>query len=90
MKYFVSAVAWWFVLLAGGNATDVKKDPRASARAQYAKHSADALQIVEPVKISRVFYWKDGGTVGIELIVRGQVTIHVRGHQVLRAEPRFR
>jgi hypothetical protein len=22
--------------------------------------------------------------------VRGQVTIHVRGHQVLRAEPRFR
>jgi hypothetical protein len=28
----------------------------------------------------------EGGALG----VRGQVTIHVRGHQVLRAEPRFR
>lgn len=67
MRLLLSAVACWLVLLADGNALDVKKDPRASARAKYSKHSADALQIVEPVKISRVFYWKDGGTVGIEL-----------------------
>ncbi len=38
-----------------------------SARAQYAKHSAEALKIVEPVIISNVFGWKDGGTVGLEL-----------------------
>jgi hypothetical protein len=53
--------------MAGATADDVKKDPRASARAKYAKHSADALKIVEPVKITRVFYFKDGGTAGIEL-----------------------
>ena len=62
-----SMVTCWFALLAGGNAADVKKDPRASARAEYAKRSADALQIVEPVKISRALGYKDGGTVGIEL-----------------------
>ena len=67
MKFLLSAVACGFALLAGGQAADVQKDPRVSARAKYAKHSADALQIVEPVKMSRVFYWKDGGTVGIEL-----------------------
>ena len=67
MKYLLAGVAFWFVVLAGVNAHDVPKDPRASARAKYTKHSADALKIVEPVKITRVFSWKDGGTVGIEL-----------------------
>ncbi|HWY87295.1 MAG TPA: hypothetical protein VNX28_11250 [Gemmataceae bacterium] len=67
MRCSLSAVAFGFFLLAGSNAADVQPDPRVSARAKYAKHSAEALKIVEPVKISRVFYWKDGGTVGLEL-----------------------
>jgi hypothetical protein len=67
MRCLLVAVAFGFVLLAGSNAADVEKDPRVSARAKYAKHSADALKIVEPVKISGVFGWKDGGTVGLEL-----------------------
>jgi hypothetical protein len=67
MRYLLSAVACLIVLLSAAHAADVAKDPRASARAKYAKHSADALQIVEPVRISRVFGYKDGGTIGIEL-----------------------
>ena len=67
MRRLLSAVAFWFVLLAGSNAADVHQDPRVSARAKYAKHSADALKIVEPVRIAKVFEWKDGGTVGLEL-----------------------
>src|SRR5690349_5047836 len=67
MKPVFATVACWLVLLASANAAEVAKDPRASARAKYAKQSADVLKIVEPVKIFRPFYSKDGGTVGIEL-----------------------
>lgn len=67
MNYLHSAAICCFVLLAGGISDSAKKDPRAIARAKYAKHSADTLKIVEPVKVSRVFYWKDGGTVGLEI-----------------------
>ena len=67
MKYLVSLSFCGFVILAVGNA-DEKKDPRESSRIKYAKHSGNALDIVEPIKISRGFGWKDGGTIGIELI----------------------
>lgn len=67
MRILLSAVTCWLVFPACGNAAEAKKDPQTSARALYAKHSADALQIAEPIKISRVVTWKDGGTVGIEL-----------------------
>src|SRR5262249_3702022 len=35
--------------------------------AKFAKQSADALKIAEPVQVSEVFYYKDGGTIGIVL-----------------------
>jgi hypothetical protein len=56
-----------FLALMTGRADGVKKDPVAETRAKYAKQSAEVLKIVEPVKVSNVFYWKDGGSIGIEL-----------------------
>ena len=44
-----------------------KQTPAEEIRAKYAKQSAKLLQIVEPVKVSEVFYYKDGGTIGIVL-----------------------
>ncbi len=67
MRYLLSTAICSLVLLAVG-AADEAKDPRASARAKYRNHSGTALNIAEPAKFSRGFGWKDGGTVGIELI----------------------
>jgi len=67
MKSLLFPVVCSFVVFAVANA-DEKKDPRVSARAKYAKQAGDVLNIVEPVKLSRGFGWKDGGTVGIELL----------------------
>jgi hypothetical protein len=43
-----------------------KLSPREATRAKYRKHSAAALQIAEPVTV-QAFYFKDGGTIGLEL-----------------------
>lgn len=43
-----------------------KLNPRDATRAKYRKHPAAPLQIVEPVTV-RAFYFKDGGTIGLEL-----------------------
>src|SRR5436305_1821467 len=67
MRFLLSAAVCSLAMLGIADA-DVAKDPRAIARAKYGKHPGDALKIVEPVKIARGFGWKDGGTVGIELI----------------------
>jgi hypothetical protein len=37
------------------------------ARAAIAKKPCKALEIVEPIKVKRAFYWKDGGSLGLEL-----------------------
>ncbi|MBL8796157.1 MAG: hypothetical protein JNM56_19810 [Planctomycetia bacterium] len=44
-----------------------KTDPVAETRAKYRKQAAEVLKIVEPIKVSDVFYYKDGGTIGIEI-----------------------
>src|SRR5690349_10962390 len=49
------------------SAKDAKGDPAAETRARHAKQSAEALKIAEPIKVSKVFYYKDGGTIGIEI-----------------------
>jgi hypothetical protein len=38
-----------------------------SLRAAFAKKPCKALAIVEPVEVKDVFYWKDGGSLGLEL-----------------------
>ena len=67
MKYLLSAPIGCLVLLAIGHAENAN-DPRDAARAKYGKHSAAALKIAEPARYSEGFGWKDGGTVGIELV----------------------
>lgn len=69
MKRLLIALAGCFLVLVGGRAEEAteKKDPVAEKRAKYARHSAEVLKIVEPVKVTDVFYYKDGGTIGIEL-----------------------
>lgn len=67
MKPLFAAVAFGLAVLASGSAEGVARDPRASARAKYAKQSAAPLGTVEPVTISRAVFYKDGGTSGLEL-----------------------
>jgi hypothetical protein len=38
-----------------------------SARDTFARKACKALAIVEPVEVREVFYWKDGGSIGLEL-----------------------
>jgi hypothetical protein len=38
-----------------------------SVRAALAKKPCTALAIAEPVEVKQVFYWKDGGSLGLEL-----------------------
>jgi hypothetical protein len=38
-----------------------------SVRAAFAKKPCKALAILEPVEVKEVFYWKDGGSIGLEL-----------------------
>jgi hypothetical protein len=38
-----------------------------SLRDAFAKKPCKALAIVEPVEVKEVFYWKDGGSLGLEL-----------------------
>ena len=53
--------------LAAVPADEAKPEPRTAIRARYAKQSAAVLKIDEPVKVSKAFYWKDGGSIGILL-----------------------
>src|SRR5262249_49348344 len=38
-----------------------------SLRAAFAKKPCKVLAIIEPVDVKEVFYWKDGGSIGLEL-----------------------
>ena len=60
-------VTFFFAALMSGRTEPAKGDPVAETRAKYAKQSAKVLKIVEPIKVSNVYYWKDGGSLGIEL-----------------------
>jgi hypothetical protein len=46
---------------------DAKKGDPQSVRAALAKKPCKVLAIVEPVEVSEAFYWKDGGSIGLEL-----------------------
>jgi hypothetical protein len=48
-------------------ADGVKTDKATETRAKYAKESSDALKIAEPIRVTAVHQFKDGGTIGIEL-----------------------
>jgi hypothetical protein len=58
-------------LCSAGAGTD--SEPKAakpdlqSLRAALAKKPCKTLAIVEPVQVKQVFYWKDGGSIGLEL-----------------------
>lgn len=65
MKTFAFPLVAWFVFLPGVSAVD--KGDSEEIRARFRKRSAEPLGIVEPIKITRVAYFKDGGTVGIEV-----------------------
>jgi hypothetical protein len=67
MKRVLLAIPCLFLALAIGRTEPAKGDRVAETRTKYAKQPADALKIAEPVKVSNVFYWKDGGSIGIEL-----------------------
>ncbi len=67
MKLFASIFVFAFVFFAVVGA-EIERDPRSTARAKYAKRPGDALSFVEPVKVIRGVGWKDGGTVGLELV----------------------
>ncbi len=53
-------------------------------------HERRYVSIFGPFTLARTVYGSREGQALEFVPVRGQVTIHVRGHQVLRAEPRFR
>ena len=67
MKIFSFGVALSFVVFTIGSAEPAKKAPVEETRAKYSKQSAEVLKIAEPVVVSKVDYWKDGGTIGIVL-----------------------
>jgi hypothetical protein len=59
------------LLFSAGAGDDAKqkggKPDLESARATLAKKPCKVLAIVEPVEVKQVFYWKDGGSLGLEL-----------------------
>ncbi len=67
MKMILFALACLGFVSVSTSANDVQKDPVAETRAKYVMHSAQVLNIAEPIKVSQVFYYKDGGTIGIEI-----------------------
>jgi hypothetical protein len=67
MKKMLLGIAWLGFAIGPTSANDDQKDPVAETRAKYVKQSAEVLDIVEPIKVSEVFYYKDGGTIGIEI-----------------------
>ena len=67
MRMMLLAIVCFVLALTTGRADEAKKETATDIRARYAKRSAEILKIVEPVKVSNVYYWKDGGSLGIEL-----------------------
>jgi len=74
MYQLQTRIAFTFLLSLGVGAIAVASNPEPakkadleSLRAAYAKKPVKALAIVEPVEIKEVFYWKDGGSIGLEL-----------------------
>lgn len=67
MKLFLTGLCAISLGVLPGAAAEAKKDAAEETRAKYAKQPADALRVVEPVKVKDVFYWKDGGSIGIVL-----------------------
>src|SRR5262249_50800508 len=45
----------------------IAKTDLQSVRAAFARKPCKALAIVEPVEVKEVLYWKDGGSIGLEL-----------------------
>src|SRR5437016_1017764 len=67
MKYLLILVVCLCLGFGWTPADEAKKETAAETRARYAKQSAEVLKIAEPVEVSKVYYWKDGGSIGIEL-----------------------
>lgn len=67
MKKMLLGLACLGLAIMPASANDAKTDPMAAIRAKYVKQSGEVLNIVEPIKVSEVFYYKDGGTIGIEI-----------------------
>jgi hypothetical protein len=66
-----AALLLCLALGSAGASDDVKpkgeKRDLESARAAMAKRVCKALTIAEPVEVKDVLYWKDGGSIGLEL-----------------------
>src|SRR5262249_49828896 len=63
----------------GAQAEPAKKDGKPdleTVRATYAKKPCKALAIVEPVEVKNVYYWKDGGSIGLE-VKDAKGTVHL-------------
>ncbi len=67
MKKMLLGIACLGLAFVSASANVDQKDAGAEIRAKYAKESAKVLGIVEPIKVSQVYYYKDGGTIGIEI-----------------------
>jgi hypothetical protein len=66
MAFLLSA--WLFSAGAGTDPEQKAAKPDLqSLRAAFAEKPCKALAIVEPVEVKEVFYWKDGGSIGLEL-----------------------
>ncbi|MFO0965753.1 MAG: hypothetical protein U0793_09250 [Gemmataceae bacterium] len=59
----------WLCTAGAGDDTKPKrgKPDLESVRAAFAKKPCKALTIIEPVEVKQVLYWKDGGSLGLEL-----------------------
>src|SRR5262245_62123688 len=66
---FVLLLAPWLCPSGAGMESASKEGKRdaESVRAALAKKPCKALAVVEPVEVKEVFYWKDGGSLGLEL-----------------------
>jgi len=67
MNRLLIGITCFFLVFMSGRTEPAKRDPVTETRVKYAKLAADVLKIAEPVKVSEVFYWKDGGSIGIEV-----------------------
>jgi hypothetical protein len=64
----VSTLLGWVCTVGVASDPEPGKKPDLEAlRAAFAKKPVKTLTLVEPVEIKDVFYWKDGGSIGLEL-----------------------
>ena len=64
---FFAAILFAAASLDASEPAKEKDNSPAAIRAKYLKASADILKIAEPIQSVEVFYWKDGGSIGIVL-----------------------